>query len=122
MPRTTPGPRSERFGAPARLGQAQPDAHVFDPVGDVGEWGETYVILRELFLASEHRGRDASGFAAMTEPLDRPARRTMIVGKSPVTSSQFVNTDERWLGMARRRSSAVIQHVRAATHGDTDTG
>jgi glucosamine 6-phosphate synthetase-like amidotransferase/phosphosugar isomerase protein len=87
-----------------------------------GQWGETYVVLRELFLASEHRGRDATGFAALAEPLDRPSRRTVVVGKEPVTSSRFVNTNEDWLGLSRRRSSAVIQHVRAATHGDARTG
>jgi glucosamine--fructose-6-phosphate aminotransferase (isomerizing) len=82
-----------------------------------GQWGETYSILRELFVASEHRGRDATGFAAMTEPLDVPNRQSVIVGKQPLTSGRYVKTDPEWNGLTRRRCSMVIQHVRAATHG-----
>jgi glucosamine 6-phosphate synthetase-like amidotransferase/phosphosugar isomerase protein len=87
-----------------------------------GEWGQTHAIMRELFLASEHRGRDATGFAAMTEPLDHPSRRSVVVGKAPATANHFVGSDAAWLGLGRRRCSAVIQHVRAATHGVADTG
>jgi glucosamine 6-phosphate synthetase-like amidotransferase/phosphosugar isomerase protein len=87
-----------------------------------GQWSETYTILRELFIASEHRGRDATGFAALTEPLDAPNRQSVIVGKQPLTASRYVKTDDVWNGLARRRCCAIIQHVRAATHGAADTG
>jgi glucosamine 6-phosphate synthetase-like amidotransferase/phosphosugar isomerase protein len=82
-----------------------------------GQWGQTHSILRELFLASEHRGRDATGFAALTEPLDRPSRQSPVLSKEAVPASHFVGTNDEWLRLARRRCSAVIQHVRAATHG-----
>lgn len=87
-----------------------------------GQWGQTHSILTELYLASEHRGRDATGFAALTEPLDRPSRQSVVVGKQPIKSSQFIGLDAGWKRLAHRRCSAVIQHVRAATHGDADTG
>ena len=87
-----------------------------------GQWGATYAVLRELFLASEHRGRDATGFAALAAPLDRPSRQSLVVSRQPVAASRFVAQDEGWLGLARRRCSLVVQHVRAATHGDADTG
>ena len=84
-----------------------------------GEWKQTHSIMQELFLAMEHRGKDASGFAALTEPLDVPNRQSVIVGKQPLTASKYVKTDE-WNELARRRCSMVIQHVRAATHGSPD--
>ena len=31
-------------------------------------WGQTHRLLEALLLASEHRGQDATGFAALTEP------------------------------------------------------
>ena len=86
-----------------------------------GQWGQTHSILRELFLASEHRGRDATGFAALTEPLDRPSRPSPVMSKAAIPASQFVGTNDEWLRLQRRRCSVVIQHVRAATHGAADS-
>ena len=82
-----------------------------------GQWGETYSILRELYVAMEHRGKDATGFAAMTEPLDNPSRQSVVIGKQPLIASKYVKTDPDWNSLSRHRCSMVIQHVRAATHG-----
>lgn len=87
-----------------------------------GQWRQTHSILGELFLASEHRGRDATGFAALTDPLGRHTRQLVVVGKEPVEASRFVGINTDWKRLTQRRCAAVIQHVRAATHGNAHTG
>jgi len=82
-----------------------------------GQWGQTHDLLRELFLASEHRGEDATGFVAQTEPLDRPLAGKIVVAKQPVPASQFVKGDFAFRQLRHQRCSTVIGHVRAATHG-----
>lgn len=87
-------------------------------VGEVaeGRWAETHAILERLFLESEHRGRDATGFAARITPRRNPQRATSSLAKRPIPAREFVGSDEfRRLG--RRRCTAFLGHVRAATHG-----
>lgn len=83
-----------------------------------GAWGETYKVIRELLLASEHRGRDATGFVASTVPLDYPERRGIVMAKQPLPASDFVDSDRRFRSLHHRRCDAFLGHVRAATHGD----
>ena len=82
-----------------------------------GQWGETYAILRELYVAMEHRGKDATGFVALTEPLDHPTRQLVVMNKEAVTASKFIKSDAEWNSLSHRRCTIVLQHVRAATHG-----
>ena len=82
-----------------------------------GKWGETYSILRELYVAMEHRGKDATGFVALTEPLDNPERQSVVMDKEPLTASKFIKSNAEWNSLARHRCSIILQHVRAATHG-----
>ena len=82
-----------------------------------GQWDQTHRLLEALFLASEHRGQDASGFAAITCPYKSQHRQNTIVEKQPVKSSQFIKHNPRWKRLRHKRCSMVIGHVRWATHG-----
>lgn len=83
-----------------------------------GRWRQTHSILRELFIAAEHRGRDATGFIAMTDPLNRAARRRFVVAKQPISAGRFVRSDPTFLRLRRRRCWGLVGHVRLATHGE----
>lgn len=80
------------------------------------QWGETYRLLESLFLASEPRGRHATGFVAKTQPYKRPTSGGIFLDKRPVAASAFVG-NLSWRSLRRRRCTAVIGHVRWATHG-----
>jgi glucosamine 6-phosphate synthetase-like amidotransferase/phosphosugar isomerase protein len=71
-----------------------------------------------LFIASEHRGDDATGFVAQTEPLDDPLKGRIVVAKEPLPAGTFVEIDPAFRRLRHQRCSAVVGHVRAATHGD----
>ena len=83
-----------------------------------GQWGQTYSLLRHLFIAAEHRGRDATGLVAVTDPSGGKRAGKVVVAKEPVEASRFVETDPAFLNLRRRRCSACVGHVRLATHGD----
>lgn len=85
-----------------------------------GQWRQTHELTRQLFLASEVRGKDATGFVALTQPLDHPYRTRTIVEKQPVPASEFVGTNPAFLGLLHRRCSALAGHCRWATHGDPE--
>lgn len=61
-----------------------------------------------MFSLLESRGRDASGYAFITD-------RQLIVNKSPIRSSVMINTEE-WRKLKLPR--IMILHTRAATQGD----
>lgn len=82
-----------------------------------GRWSETHRLLGALFVAAEHRGRDATGFVAGTVPAKRPQARQVVTAKRPIPPSQFVQCDPAWLALRHRRCSAVVGHCRLATHG-----
>ena len=82
-----------------------------------GQWGETYHLLESLFLASEDRGQDATGFAALTCPYKSPHEAKTIVAKQPIPVDEFVKTNGPWRHLRHQRCAAVIGHVRMATHG-----
>lgn len=79
-------------------------------------WGDAFFLTRNLFLACEHRGRDATGYVARTSPFDTPATASTLVAKRPLTASKYVETSE-FTRLAHRRCSSIVGHCRAATHG-----
>jgi len=88
-------------------------------VGQVreGEWHQTHSLLSELLVQSISRGTDATGFAAVTSPLDYPERRRIIVDKEPTPADEFVAKNPFWRQLRNLRCCAVLGHVRAATSG-----
>ncbi len=85
-----------------------------------GTWHETYDLLTALFLESEKRGRDATGFVARTEPFKNPMASDVVLSKQPVPARRFVADDSSWRALRHRRCSMVLGHVRFATHGSPE--
>jgi glucosamine--fructose-6-phosphate aminotransferase (isomerizing) len=86
-------------------------------IGFVGQatprtWPLIKAILGQLLVASEVRGKDATGFYAV------PSRRGQhpVLSKRPVCAADFIRTTASWrlLGPSR----VVLAHTRQATHGD----
>ena len=82
-----------------------------------GQWGETHDLLTALFLESEKRGRDATGFVAKTEPFKNPMASDVVLSTQPIPAHRFVADDSSWRALRHRRCSMVLSHVRWATHG-----
>ena len=82
-----------------------------------GQWRQTHVILESLFVESEHRGREATGFAALTSPYHSPHQNSVITGKQPMPATQFIKTNMHWRQLHHRRCCAVLGHCRYPTHG-----
>lgn len=82
-----------------------------------GQWRQTHAIVQALFLASEHRGQDATGFAALTEPFKKQRSSKIIVDKQPLPARHFIKRNRKWRLLRHRRCTMVIGHVRLATHG-----
>lgn len=80
-------------------------------------WTETFDILNALFLASECRGKDASGFIAMTEPYANSLNFNMVTDKQAIRASEFAEQSQAWQSLRHRRCSMLLGHVRLATHG-----
>ena len=83
-----------------------------------GQWRQTHRVLHELFVASVARGRDATGFAALTAPLQGKRRQRVVTEKQPVAADLFVATSGTWAGLPR--SSLLIGHARRATCGEPE--
>jgi glucosamine--fructose-6-phosphate aminotransferase (isomerizing) len=83
-----------------------------------GQWGQTHSLLRELFIASEHRGQDATGFSALTSSFDSPKSQRLVTAKQPFPASDFVLSNTAFIRLRQLRCSAFIGHVRMATHGE----
>jgi glucosamine 6-phosphate synthetase-like amidotransferase/phosphosugar isomerase protein len=88
-------------------------------VGNVkeGDWHETHDLLTELFVQSMERGKDATGFAAITSSLDHPHRHRLITAKGPQAADEFTATNPFWKSLRRMRCCSVIGHVRWTTSG-----
>ena len=82
-----------------------------------GMWGQTYSLARELFLAAEHRGRDATGFVAITDRVAKASESNIVIAKQPVSATEFICRDAEFKRIENRRCAAFIGHVRLATHG-----
>ncbi len=66
-------------------------------IGMIGQtredkWSETHRILENLLLVAEMRGRDATGFVAMTDSLEGSRDGKSIVAKEAVPATKFVET------------------------------
>lgn len=83
-----------------------------------GQWGQTLEILKQLFIATEHRGKHATGFVARTEPFRNRLWYDIILEKQPVSASEFVEQNQVWKQLKHKRCSTVLGHCRWATHGD----
>jgi glucosamine 6-phosphate synthetase-like amidotransferase/phosphosugar isomerase protein len=87
-------------------------------IGSIGQasphkWPLITAILGQLLVASEVRGKDATGFFAV------PSRRRQraIVGKRPTPAAEFIRTTTSWRLIDP--SSIVLAHTRLtppATH------
>ncbi len=86
--------------------------------GDVaeGRWAETHRVLESMFLAAETRGKDATGYAAITQPL-KSGTRSFLTAKEPIQASKFIQS-QAWRELGHQRCLALIGHVRWQTHGD----
>lgn len=84
---------------------------------DEGRWGQTHALLEALFLASEHRGRHATGFVARTHPFKGRGKGNIVLDKAPLPAAEFLRHSGPWRGLRGRRCSSVVGHVRWATHG-----
>lgn len=82
-----------------------------------GTWRETHRIVEALLINSQQRGRDSTGFVAMTEPFKNRIDQQIVADKAPLAAADFVRRSSRWRGLRHRRSSAVVAHVRWATSG-----
>jgi glucosamine 6-phosphate synthetase-like amidotransferase/phosphosugar isomerase protein len=82
-----------------------------------GQWSETYDLLNALLVASECRGKDATGFVARTEPLKNCLAANIVLDKAPMPASQFIDQNPSWRSLKHTRSSSCLLHVRWATHG-----
>jgi glucosamine 6-phosphate synthetase-like amidotransferase/phosphosugar isomerase protein len=83
-----------------------------------GQWGQTYEILHQLFLAATCRGVDATGFAALAERYKRPYEHRVVVAKAAVPANEFCSVNPTWLQLHGRRCACLVGHTRMATHGD----
>jgi glucosamine 6-phosphate synthetase-like amidotransferase/phosphosugar isomerase protein len=85
---------------------------VFGCIGEMGrpQWREAHDLLQALALASECRGTDASGYAALT------TRGVLLWGRQPGPArGLFASRD--FAALRRRRVVIAIGHTRHATHG-----
>lgn len=82
-----------------------------------GQWGQTYQLVTALLVEAEIRGRDATGFVAVTEPSKDPGLQGLVIDKRPIRSSLFVKVNNQWRSLARHRCTTVLGHARLATNG-----
>lgn len=68
-----------------------------------GQWGETHALLEALLVASECRGKDATGFVAVTTPLKHQGTRQVVTDKKPIPASDFVKKSGRWRHLGHQR-------------------
>jgi glucosamine--fructose-6-phosphate aminotransferase (isomerizing) len=85
---------------------------VFGCIGEMDrrQWREAHHLLQALALASECRGTDASGYAALT------TRGVLLWGRQPGPARGLFEGGE-FAALRRRRVAMAIGHTRHATHG-----
>jgi len=74
------------------------------------QWGLAHSLLVELAVASEERGRDAAGFAALT------SRGELICHRQPGPARELFSGPE-FAALRRRKVTMVVGHARLATSG-----
>lgn len=85
-----------------------------------GQWGQTYRLLESLFIHSQHRGQDATGFVALTSPFKDRSNQQQVIDKSPEPAQMFLSSSDAWHSLRHHRCSTVVGHVRYATDGPPD--
>jgi glucosamine 6-phosphate synthetase-like amidotransferase/phosphosugar isomerase protein len=85
---------------------------VFGCIGEMDrrQWREAHRLLQTLTLASERRGTDAAGYAALT------TRGALLWGRQPGPARGLFEGRE-FAALRRRRVAMAIGHTRHATHG-----
>src|SRR3990172_6023088 len=74
------------------------------------EWGFTHRLMIELAIASEERGTDAAGFAALT------ADGELLWQRQP-GPARFLFRGKEFAALRRETVTMVIGHTRLATRG-----
>jgi len=82
---------------------------------DRDEWSETHRLLTALLVAAQVRGRDATGFVAVTRPLKGKASGAVVIDKAPLPAADFVEHSATWKRL--RRANIVLGHCRLSTSG-----
>lgn len=72
--------------------------------------GEFYHFLSNLFVESQRRGTDASGFAALVN-------NEFVTDKRDVSARDFTKLSRVWRSIKQGGSLSLIGHTRAATSG-----
>jgi len=85
---------------------------IFGFVGDLArpEWALAHRLMIELAVASEERGLDAAGFAALTP------RGDLFWQRQPGPARQLF-LDKEFAALRRRRVVMAVGHTRLATNG-----
>jgi glucosamine 6-phosphate synthetase-like amidotransferase/phosphosugar isomerase protein len=85
---------------------------VFGCIGEINgpRWREAHRLLQALAFASEQRGTDASGYAALT------ARGALLWGRQPGRARELFEGSD-FAALRRRRVVMAIGHTRHATCG-----
>ena len=83
---------------------------IFGWLGDPGEWGLAHRLMVELAIASEQRGVDAAGFAAMTPGGE------LLWQRQPGPARALFQGEE-FRALRRWRIVMAIGHTRLATKG-----
>jgi glucosamine 6-phosphate synthetase-like amidotransferase/phosphosugar isomerase protein len=101
------------------------EAVICSIVGMIGKtpedrYSETYSLMRELMIAAQVRGTDASGIVYKTAPYGRRSQGRVVISKAAMPAAQFVDSDSAFRALGHRRSSAWLGHCRMATHGDPE--
>lgn len=79
---------------------------------------EAFDFLKHLFIQSNVRGKDATGFAAIHSNSDAP----LVTEKRPIPSDKFVAACARFKALRSAMPHIFIGHTRAATSGKPNRG
>jgi len=77
---------------------------------EIHQPGEFYHFLGNLFIESQRRGTDASGFAAL-------CNNEFVTDKRDISALDFTKLSKVWRSIKRGGAISLIGHTRAATAG-----
>lgn len=78
----------------------------------------SWTLLQNIFILSNKRGKEASGFAAVH---NRPSS-SLILDKRPISSPEFCLRSTKFKALRRDMPSIFIGHTRLSTSGDPKRG
>jgi glucosamine 6-phosphate synthetase-like amidotransferase/phosphosugar isomerase protein len=82
-----------------------------------GQWRQTHRFLTNLFVASQIRGEDATGFVAVTRQTNGKGSGSVVTDKAPLAASDFVTRSAGWSRLRAARANVVLGHCRLSTSG-----